>query len=410
MAESARRSCYDLLRRWDTTSEHAQDLLATAFAKGKVPASEHALVQNLLFGVLRHRRVLDLWISHLRKDPLDDHARRAIQLGLYQLFYTRIPDHAAVNETIGLVKRRISGLVNALLRRAIRERTKLQALADEAPPAVRYSVPEFLYDKWLKQWGEDATEKLCQWNQEPAVNYLRVNRLKPKADARVREAGLQAMDGERDDFYLAEPLPRELLEQGYGYIQDPATVLACDLLAPSPSEKVLDAFAAPGGKTAYLSQLMNDQGVIVATDSLPERLQRLSENTSRLGATNVRAQLMDWKSPEPGLPKFDKILLDVPCSNTGVLRRRVDLRWRIKPTVFAEMSALQLALCEQVLKQLKRGGQAVYSTCSIDREENEEVVERVLESFPKLRLVRVVRSVPHKDARDGAFAALLESK
>ena len=117
---------------------------------------------------------------------------------------------------------------------------------------------------------------------------------------------------------------------------------------------------------------------------------------------------MDWKSSKPGFPKFDKILLDVPCSNTGVLRRRVDLRWRLKPTVFAEMSTLQLALCDQVLKHLKPGGQAVYSTCSIEREENEEVVERVLENFPKLKLIRVKRSVPHKDAQDGAFAALLE--
>jgi|MDTC01.2.fsa_nt_gb 16S rRNA (cytosine967-C5)-methyltransferase len=410
MVVSSRRLCYDLLRRWDTTTEHAQDLLGVAFAKGKVPNSEHALVQNLLFGVLRERRVLDLWISHLRKDALDDHARRAIQLGLYQLFFTRIPDHAAVNETIGLVKRRVSGVVNALLRRAIRERSKLQALAEAASPSMRYSLPDFLYQKWLRQWGEEGAQLLCEWNQQPAPNFMRINRLKPKADARVQEAGLKRLEGEGDDFFIAEPLPRDLLEQGYGYIQDPSTILACDLLAPTPSDKVLDACAAPGGKTAYLAQLMNDQGVITATDSIPDRLQRLSENTARMGISNVRAQLYDWKAPEPGLPKFDKILIDVPCSNTGVLRRRVDLRWRLKPTVFADMSALQLALCEQVLTHLKPGGRAVYSTCSIEREENEAVVERILETFPKLRLVRVVRSVPHKDGQDGAFGALLETK
>jgi 16S rRNA (cytosine967-C5)-methyltransferase len=211
----------------------------------------------------------------------------------------------------------------------------------------------------------------------------------------------------RDDIYQVEEIPQPLLDAGVGYMQDPATLRACDLLGVKPGHLVLDACAAPGGKTAYLAQQMGSEGKLIATDSHPARLERLRENLARLGANRVTSQLADWTQPVEGLPRLDRILLDVPCSNTGVLRRRVDLRWRLRPEVFGEMAALQLTLALNALQHLRPGGRAVYSTCSIEREENEAVVDQLLAKDPSLERKEVVSLLPHRDGVDGAFAALL---
>lgn len=409
---NVRRTVVQLLERWDSSSSHAQDLLNAAFQRSSLPAKERSLMQHLLFGILRHRRVLGLWIDHLRsgkgKGGLDDETRRVLELGLFQLFHTRMPDHAAVNETLCVAKSRSKGVLNAILRRAARERAELERLATEAPAAVRFSLPDFLFEKWVRQFGAEEAEKLGLWCQDPAPNYLRRNDLRAESEALIRDHGLKlAAVPERQDFYEVPQLPQAVLDAGAGYIQDPATVLACDRLGVKSGHVVLDACAAPGGKTAYLAQHMGNEGKLVATDSLEPRLDRLRENLDRLGVQCVRVVPCDWKSAHPELGLFDRILIDVPCSNTGVLRRRVDLRWRLKPSVFDEMAALQKQLAGNALKQLRPGGRAVYSTCSIEPEENEAVVERLLEEDPALHCLEMNHSLPHRDGFDGAFVALL---
>lgn len=409
MADS-RRQVLQLLKAWDESQRHAQDLLGEVFQMKKPPAKERTLMQHLFFGVLRHRRMLDYWIGHLRegKGPLEDDARRLLQLGLFQLFHTRIPDHAAVNETLRLASPRTRGLVNAMLRRATRERETMEALVGQAPPAVRYSMPDFLYDKWKARFGEEAAERLCQWCQEPAPVYLRRNDLRPEAKALLKDHGLVPLtETKREDFYEVETVPQTILDAGAGYIQDPATVLACDLLDVQPGQTVLDACAAPGGKTAYLAQVMRNEGKLVATDSLKSRRDRLQGNLDRLGVTCAQVVPCDWKVAHPELGMFDRILLDLPCSNTGVLRRRLDLRWRLSPEVFPAMATLQEQLARNALRQLRPGGRAVYSTCSIEEEENEQVVERLLAADPSLERGKVRRSLPHRDGFDGVYAALL---
>ncbi len=415
---NSRRRVLQLLEIWEHSNRHAQDLLGAEFERAKLPGKERALMQHLLFGILRQRRLLDHWIDHLRagkgkgKGGLDDDARRLLQLGLFQLFHTRVPDHAAVNETLRLATPRTKGLINALLRRATRERSSLERMAAEAPAAIRFSLPDFLHDKWLAQFGEDAVEKLGCWCQEPAPNYLRRNDLRPEAAALLKDHGLRPAEavGQREDFFQVDAIPQSILDAGAGYIQDPATVLACDLLGVKSGHLVLDACAAPGGKTAYLAQLMGNEGKLVATDSLESRLVRLRDNLDRLGATRVQVRSCDWKEANPDLGFFDRILLDVPCSNTGVLRRRVDLRWRLSSGVFAEMASLQVKLAGNILRQLRPGGRAVYSTCSIEPEENEQVVEHLLAEDPSLECRETVSSLPHRDGFDGAYAALLVKK
>jgi 16S rRNA (cytosine967-C5)-methyltransferase len=194
---------------------------------------------------------------------------------------------------------------------------------------------------------------------------------------------------------------------GLCYVQDPSTLLACDLLAPQPGESVLDACGAPGGKTTYLAQLMHDQGHIVACDLYESRVARLRENLKRLGVTIARSIQHDCM--QVGAPlepdSFDRILVDAPCSNTGVIRRRVDVRWRLTDEDFLRMPAQQFTLVRRTATLLKPGGTLVYSTCSLEPEENDRLVERVATEIPSLRFIESRRTLPFVDQIDGAFAA-----
>ena len=190
-------------------------------------------------------------------------------------------------------------------------------------------------------------------------------------------------------------------------MQDPSTLLACDLLDPQPGEFVLDACAAPGGKTTYLAELMKNTGRIYACDLYESRVMRLRENLSRLGITNTQTFVHD--TMQAGAPlepaSFDRILVDAPCSNTGVLRRRVDVRWRLTEEDFIRMPEQQLALLRRTATLLRHGGVLVSSTCSLEAEENERVVERACAEIPGLRFLESRRALPFVDGVDGAFAA-----
>jgi 16S rRNA (cytosine967-C5)-methyltransferase len=195
--------------------------------------------------------------------------------------------------------------------------------------------------------------------------------------------------------------------RGLCYVQDPSTLLACDLLGPRPGECVLDACAAPGGKTSYLAELMQNEGRIVACDLYASRVQRLRENLQRLGVTIAETIEHDAMQAGPPLApeSFDRILVDAPCSNTGVIRRRIDVRWRLTEEDFIRMPVQQLALLRRMATLLKPGGALVYSSCSLEPEENDEVVEQVTMTIPGLRFVESRRTLPFVDKVDGAFAA-----
>jgi len=405
---TARQLALDALREWDRGQAFAHDIIDRLAAQRALQSRDAGLLQTLVLTTLRNLSLLDYYAAKLCDwERVEPQFRWTVRLGLVQLLVLDIAPHAAVNETVNIAGR-IRTLVNAVLRRAQREHSALLQDAAAQSAAIRYSHPAWLLDRWVSQFGGEHAESLAAWDQEPSPVYIRINRLHPEAPDVTAATNLESASG--PGFYKVEQPPRDWLSQGQCYAQDPSTALACELLAPKPEESVLDACAAPGGKTALLAQLMGNTGRLTACDHAPRRLTRLQENLRRLRVSNARVVQHDWLSgPTPpwGALRFDRILVDAPCSNTGVMRRRVDVRWRLQPSAFAEMAAMQSRMLDAVLPFLKPGGALVYSTCSLDAEENEQVVESFLKRHSEMRCAEMKHSFPWRDGVDGAFAALL---
>ena len=406
---SARRCALEALTQWEDTSRFAADILDDLARSFRLSPPDRGLAQELLYGTIRNLYLLDELIDKFRRGSLKPLTQNLLRIGLYQLFKTGIAEHAAVNETVDLARKHERALVNAILRSAQRQKPELLAEIETWSLENRFSHPEFLLERWSARYDPATVEAICRWNNEPPTVFARINPLAPDKEAldRVRAETEPALVGpDFPDFFSVTGAPNpDWLREGLIYVQDPSTSLACRLLDPQPGETVLDACAAPGGKTSLLAALMQNEGHIVAADNSPPRLDQLRENLQRLAVGNAEVKLADWNNADPAapdLPAFDAILLDVPCSNTGVMRRRVDVRWRIQERDLPRQAANQAALLKAVAPLLKPGGRLVYSTCSIDATENEAVVEA-----SGLTVEKIDTSLPWRDGYDGAFAALL---
>jgi 16S rRNA (cytosine967-C5)-methyltransferase len=404
---NSRRLAQNALRQWRTSEQFADAILGQLLRASDLAPPDRAFATELFYGVLRNLTLLDFWIDCLRSKHLDHDTRDLLRLGLYQLLRLETPEHAAVFETVALAARKSRAVVNAVLRNATRRKEGLRQEADAQSLSIRKSHPQFLVDRWTQNFGREDSEALCDWNNRPAPVYARINRIKIlDSDFLLQHPEAKSLP-QADNFVHLTSIPQEALRAGHCYIQDPSTVAACRLLDPKPGERVLDACAAPGGKTGYLAELMENAGFILGADRDPARVAMLRENLERLGVTIGQCLHHDWAKgdPLPDVGRFDRILIDTPCTNTGVMRRRVDLRWRLAPEDFLRMPAVQLQIVRTTMPLLKPGGFLVYSTCSIEPEENDVVVRAILQEFPSLRLLEQVSSLPFRDGFDGAFAA-----
>jgi len=397
------------LEEWESGSRYAEAILDDRADRLRLSSPDRALARDVFFATIRNLSLLDTLIDRLRRGRLKTKTRNLLRIGMAQLFGSGIAPHAAVNETVELAKPHEKALANAILRAALRSRDDWLAEISQWPPAERFSHPAFLVDRWSAQHGEEAASALCAWNNTPPVNYGRIHDdgTRHETVERLRREVHEDLAGEAyPGFFRIHGAPDPgWLAEGLLYIQDPSTSLSCRLLDPRPGETVLDACAAPGGKTALLWEIMRGEGRLFATDKSERRLARVAENLARLRISGVTTAAVDWLSgppPDGSLPLFDAILLDVPCSNTGVMRRRADVRWRLQPGDFARHAREQSALVAACRPYLKPGGRLVYSTCSIDREENERVVEET-----GIPVEKAVASRPWEDGFDGAYAALL---
>lgn len=424
--EKPREIAVRVLRQHAERTEYLEMILEKALADLPLEQADRGLVQELTFGVVRWQATLD-WLIARKTHGQNQKGELQIllRLGLYQLFWlSRIPDHAAVHETVEMAKRlgfgSQAGFVNAVLRGYLRERaTTEQELRDlkTAQPALGNSHPDWLCARWEERWGRETLPLLLTWNNTPPPTYARVNTLRATPEtlaAQLETEGVHFVPRPCD--WVGPDLVFELkshpplaglpsFQQGRFYIQDPSTLLAVRQLEPHPGDSVLDLCAAPGGKTTFIAQLMNNQGQIMAQDPQIHRRELIRQNCDRLGVTCVQlARSTTTVNPDLTAP-YDRILVDAPCSNTGVLRRRVDLRWRIRPEELLRLRATQVELLQQAALQLKPGGTLVYSTCSLEREENEEVTQEFLRGRSDWRLESERLLLPFVEGVDGAYVA-----
>jgi len=409
---SARQTALTALRLWRKEKRFADSILSGLLANADLTAPDRAFALELFYGVLRNLTLLDFWIDCLRASHIEDNVRDILRLGLYQIFVLETPEHAAVHETVAIASKKQRGIINAVLRAATRRRKELLERTNTQPLFVRTSHPQFLVERWQQLFGAEYTQELCKWNNRPAPVYGRINRTKIDPETFLHLYPHSSPLPANSDFVEFNTPPTAALASGHCYIQDPSTAIACHLLDPKSEERILDACAAPGGKTAYLAQLMQNRGAIIACDRDRERLEILKHNVGRLGATIVRAIRHDWTRNDPpeeilSIAPFDRVLLDAPCTNTGVMRRRIDVRWRLRPEDFSRMSNEQLLISRAVIRLVKPGGVLVYSTCSLEREENEQLVRRLVAELPGLAVETETDSLPFRDGFDGAYAAKL---
>ena len=408
------------------SGEFTENLLEVALATARLSPADRGLCHELVCGVVRWQATLDRLIA--RKTTPGREPRPALinllRLGLYQIFWLdRIPPHAAVHETVEQAKRSgyvsQAGFINAILRGYLREFDEVKKiLADMkiSQPALGWSHPEWLVERWRKNFGDEKTRQLLEWNNTPPKTFARVNTLKTDAAKLVerwREENVEYdfctrdWTGENLTFELKSHPPLNSLgsfRAGWFYIQDPSTLLAVRELGAQPSETILDLCAAPGGKATFIAQQMNNEGKIVAHDSFADRLKLIRENCTRLGVTCATATATFNFEPST----FDRILVDAPCSNTGVMCRRVDLRWLIQPAEIERLRATQLVLLQQAATVLKPGGVIIYSTCSLESEENSDLVKEFLAANDSFKLETERQLLPFADNVDGAYVARLK--
>jgi len=426
--EKPREIAAQVLRRHAAGGRWVEMLLEDTLARSELIAPDRALAQELTFGVVRWQAALDWLIARKTNGRTQKSGLQILlRLGLYQIFWLdRIPDHAAVHETVDMAKTLgfgpQAGFVNAVLRGCLRDRQVIERELrelKEREPHLGWSHPQWLCDRWEKRWGREKLLSLLEWNNMPAPVFARVNTLKTTAEKLTAQFDSESVRWRPREFDWAKPgLVIELeshpplatlpsFQQGLFYVQDPSTLLAVRQLDPQPGEAIFDFCAAPGGKTTFIAQLMQNRGTILAQDADPSRCELIRQNCARLGITNVEIAPAMRASDEKSVRQFDRILVDAPCSNTGVMRRRVDLRWRIEVAEIERLSKLQFDLLRTAASQLKPGGTLVYSTCSLEPEENAEVIKLLLTGTRQLQLEDERQLLPFKDGVDGAYVARL---
>ena len=403
---SVRYLAWKCLLRWSQGGIFAETLIARAAAEHKLAHADRSLLQAIVYDTLRHMSWLDHIRKTLRPGKLEEKMRWLVLMGLCQLFVLRQAEHAAVGETVRLAPQRVRGVVNGMLRNAARRKAEFDAEHETLPLAVRFSTPSWLVKRWLREFGEPDTSAMLEWNSLTPPVYARLNPLNPPAEIPECWEPLPALPLW---YRLHGPLPLEALRAGQLYVTDPSTRYCVKLLAPQPGERVLDACAAPGGKSAAMLAATGGDLHLLATDVEEFRLAPLRENLLRAGGRDVLVAQHDWTRPCPAewCGAFDAVLLDVPCSNSGVLQRRVDARWRLSAGEITRLAALQLQILEQASAAVRPGGRLVYSTCSIDREEDRSVVDAFLATHKDFTFVEEYLALPHREQADGAYAALL---
>ena len=435
---TARELALQVLQDVFVGEAYANLALSKRLNENFLPPVERRFATELVYGAVKACGTLDWMLSHYLKRPLtqtDPLVVNILRLGLYQLhFLDRVPPSAAVNESVNLARKLAhpgaSGFVNAVLRTAVREPERIQYPNLSQNPvkhiALRECHPEWLVARWISRLGVEETQALCRFNNANPPLSLRANTLRVSRDElldRMSHAGVAAFpsalapEGIVCNRLGEEPL--QFLREGLCQAQDESSMLVSHVLEPQPGEFIIDACAAPGGKSTHIATLMQNQGRVLACDIHAHKISLIEENSRRLGIAAVEAKLLDsTRLHEKFAGQADRVLVDAPCSGLGVLRRRPDSRWRKEASLRA-LPELQKAILFSAARCVKPGGVLVYSTCTLEEAENAEVVNALLlgglnfalesagEHLPVPRLETMLTLWPQRDAVDGFFIARL---
>lgn len=434
----ARLAAYEVLRRVFEGGAWADRALPAALRRHAIEGRERAQAQRLAYGAVQRRGTSDHLIAVLAERPaadLDGHLLAALRLGLYELLYaSATPDHAAVDQAVELAKgghrRRGASLVNAVLRRAARERESLLAGLGDATPAeaaIAHSHPRWLAELWWDELGADVARSLMAAGNEPPERALRVNTLRSDPDRLLDELVAAGVAAERpagpgpappETLVVAGPLGepvRAAIGAGVLVPQSRASAAVVDALDPQPGECVLDLCAGPGIKTTQIAARMGDDGNVLSVELDGRRCSEVRELCARLGVGCVQVVEADARGDFGG--GYDRVLVDPPCSDLGTLASRPDARWRKSPEQIARLAELQREILARASTQMRPGGTLVYSTCTISSRENEANVAGLgLEAddlgadYPELALPgdpRLLQTRPDRDRTDGFFVARL---
>lgn len=418
---------------------YANIALAEMLNKNNFDEQERRFLTELVYGAVKAGESLDWIIQCYSKRPIEKmppFIRAILRLGIFQLFFLDcIPPSAVCNEATELTKKYghtgTAKFVNAVLRSAVREPERARMSENNSVESLSFRLqhPAWLVRRWLDAFGREETERLCAFDNAPAVLSLRTNRLRIN-----REGLLDLLRNEGAEAYLSKWAPEgilctehnalgksDALRKGYFQIQDESSMQVAYVLDPKPGDFVIDMCSAPGGKTTHIAERMNNQGHILALDIYDGKLSRIRDNARRLGISIIQTKCLDAREiGEKYSGQADCVLADVPCSGLGVLRRRPDARWRKNEKEIDKLPFLQKEILESAAKTVKPGGVVVYSTCTIESRENEEVVHAFLEKHSDFQLEmtgaylplkpsqsRMVHFYPQRDGIDGFFIARL---
>lgn len=407
---NARKIALTILEEMDDRGSFSTLSLNKKLNFEKASYADRRFVSQLVYGVLENKLLLDHVIqsySNTKLSKMNHFILNDLRMGAYQImFLDRIPHSAAVNEAVKLVKKKYPGLdrfVNGVLRTISRNPKDFKLPDKEREPlkylSVLYSHPEWLVDRWIQRFGIEFTELLLKGNNTSPELTIRVNGLKMTGAELVETLGNKGVKLEPGRVCGAcykvkesdrSPMELDAFERGLFTVQDEASAKAAEVLNPQPGDLVLDVCAAPGGKTLYMADLMKNEGQIIARDIYPHKLKLIDDNAKRLGIKNLKLQNRDaLQLHEDSVGMFDKVLVDAPCSGLGIIRRKPEIRYNKTAADIENLAEMQLKMLEISAQYLKKGGELVYSTCTIEPEENEQIVEAFMKTHDDFEYVDI---------------------
>ncbi|WP_062048610.1 16S rRNA (cytosine(967)-C(5))-methyltransferase RsmB [Bacillus sp. JCM 19034] len=424
MSKLVREVALDALLQVEKEQAYSNLLLNQLVKKNEFSKRDVGLLTEIVYGTIQRKNTLDYFLSPFVKngfESIEQWVHVLLRLSVYQMLYLdRVPERAIIHEAVMIASRRghegISGMVNGVLRSVQRQgQPSFETIKNEKKRmSLELSFPKWLVSRWIDQYGEKDAKAICQVSNQPPSVTIRVNRLKATVEEVIERLRDEGMDVERGHLspdaiivHSGHVLSSNLYKEGYMTIQDESSMLVARALDVQDNMHIVDACAAPGGKSTHIAERMNNNGQLYSLDLHKHKMHLIEEQANRLGLTCIKTKALDARLSGDYLQgeQFDRVLVDAPCSGLGVIRRKPDIKWSKKPTDISAIQSIQQELITVLSKHVKKDGKLLYSTCTIDKEENEGTVENFLKEHPQFELDRTLSSrLPKKLVEFGRYS------